>query len=152
MLICVPIGYAAVEFNGTVKLFAAALLISTSLPLSANTNVYEAVCALVAKSDSWTLPVPISSEITLANSADVVAANTDNLSVVFVSVAEAGIAVPLIVTLLVAPAVEPMLIVVVPAVEEAPMLIVLLTVPAPLAKFNVPLKVAPFEIEVFPVV
>jgi len=49
MFICAPIGKATLELSGTVKLFADAFNTSTNLPLSANTNVYEATCAFVAK-------------------------------------------------------------------------------------------------------
>ena len=44
-------------------MFAEATFISTIFALSAATNVYDAVCALVASSERTTFPVPISSVI-----------------------------------------------------------------------------------------
>ena len=48
----------------------------------------------VGEADKTTLPVPVSSEITPANSAEVVADNTFSLSVVTTNVFEVGIEVP----------------------------------------------------------
>lgn len=55
--IAVPTANATDEFGGTVKLFAEATFISTVLPASPMTAVYEAVCVLIVAVDAPDGPV-----------------------------------------------------------------------------------------------
>ena len=84
------------------------MLVAVATPKTGVTNV-----GVLANTNA---PVPVSSEMTPASSAEVVAANTDNLSAVLVKVADVGIVVELIVNPVMFVYVVPEAIVVLPRV------------------------------------
>ena len=79
------------------------LVLSTFDKPTIDLLIPETVPVKVGESDNTTLPVPVSSEITPANSAEVVAAIVFNLSVVTTNVFEVGIVVLLILVAVAAP-------------------------------------------------